>query len=161
VRPFRFEANALDGLEHVYYLTDAGSASASELVISGLDPYMTRSVNIGARTAGKPVGQWGVDYCNESMVLFVVTFRTVNVLGEADYYAGLPVDCAAPDDWDHPLGDPNEGRLQAALDYIASNGSLCTPPVSAAVMSLAGGPPAEVPVPIEGASLASKLLRAF
>ena len=87
-RYFRGEAAALEGLESVYYITDAGSASASELTISGMAPYMTRSVTVGGRTYGKPVGQWGLEYCDESMVLFVVTFRTVNVDGEADYYTG-------------------------------------------------------------------------
>lgn len=163
VRRFQNEANALVGLENVYYLTDAGSASASELLISGLGPYMTRSVTIGNTTFGKPVGQWGLEYCNDSMVLFMVTFRTVNVDGEADYYTGIPADCRADDDWDHLLGDPDEGRLDAALDYIESNGALCTAPVMrAAVQSLSGGGPAvQLPEPVEGPSLASKLIHAF
>ncbi len=162
VRRFQAEAAALVGLENVYYLTDAGSASASELLISGLEPYMTRSVTIGARTYGKPVGQWGLEYCNESMVLFVVTFRTVNAVGEADYYTGIPAECAAADDWDHLLGDPDEGRLDAALDYIESNGTLCTPPIMrAAVQSLSGGPVLDLPRAIAGPSLASKLINAY
>ncbi|HEY5645473.1 MAG TPA: S41 family peptidase [Pseudomonadales bacterium] len=162
VRRFQLEADALVGLENIYYLTDAGTASASELAISGLSPYMTRSVSIGARTYGKPVGQWGLEYCNSSMVLFIVTFRTVNSLGEGDYYTGIPADCAAPDDWDHPLGDPAEARLDAALDYIESNGALCTAPVlRAAAQSLAGAPVVELPGAIAGPSLAAKLIRAF
>lgn len=162
VRRFHAEAAALDGLESVYYITDAGSASASELVISGLSPYLTRSVSLGDRTYGKPVGQWGLQYCNDSMVLFVVTFRTVNSIGEGDYYTGIPVDCAEPDDWDHLLGDPQEGRLDAALDDIESNGGACGQPVMrAAAMSLSGAPVFELPRPIEGPSLAAKLLNAF
>ena len=90
IRQFRIEPDALTGLEHIYYLTDRGTASASELVMSGLSPYLSRSINVGASTFGKPVGQWGIDYCNDSMILFVVTFRTVNVDGEADYYGGIP-----------------------------------------------------------------------
>jgi len=161
VRRFGLEADALVGLENVYYLTDGGTASASELVISGMSPWLTRSVTLGARTFGKPVGQWGLEYCNNSMVLFVVTFRTVNVDGEADYYTGIPVDCAVDDDWEHLLGDPAEGRLAAALDYIQSNGSICTPPVMrAASMSLSGAPVFERPAAIEGSSLAGKLLNA-
>ncbi|MGD8415630.1 MAG: S41 family peptidase [Pseudomonadales bacterium] len=162
VRRFQVEADALEGVENVYYLTDTGTASASELTISGLTPYLTRSVLVGARTYGKPVGQWGLDYCNDSMVLFLVTFRTVNVLGQADYYTGIPADCAAPDDWDHALGDPSEARLDAALAYIESNGSLCTAPVlRAAAQSLAGAPIVELPEPLTGSTLAARFLHAY
>ena len=54
------------------------------------------------------MGQWGLRYCNDSMVLFVVTFRTLNSVGEGDYFDGIAPDCAAPDDWDHLLGDPRK-----------------------------------------------------
>jgi carboxyl-terminal processing protease len=161
IRQFHAEADALDGLESVYYLTGAGTASASELTISGLKPYMTRSINVGERTYGKPVGQWGLNYCNDSMVLFVVTFRTVNSLGVADYYGGMPADCAAPDDWDHLLGDPDEARLKAALDYIETSGAVCTPPVmAAAAASLNGAPVLELPSDHDGISLARRFLGA-
>lgn len=162
VRRFQLEANALPGLQNVYYLTDAGTASASELTISGVAPYMSRSVTVGRRTYGKPVGQWGLEYCNQSMVLFIVTFRTVNSLGEADYYSGIPADCAAPDDWDHPLGDPSEARLAAALDHVESNGAICTAPVMrAAAQSLTGAPVAATAQSIAGPSLAAKLMDAY
>ena len=112
---------------------------------------------------GKPVGQWGLEYCNNSMVLFVVTFRTVNVDGEADYYTGIPANCTVADDWDHLLGDPDEGRLDAVLDDIEANGGLCLPaqPVMrAAAQSLNGAPVFERPGAIEGSTLAAKLIRA-
>ncbi|TNF90009.1 MAG: hypothetical protein EP301_01845, partial [Gammaproteobacteria bacterium] len=161
-RYFQRETSALEGLESVYYITDSGSASASELTISGMEPYMTRSVTVGGRTFGKPVGQWGLEYCNNSMVLFVVTFRTVNRDGDGDYYTGIPEDCAVEDDWDHLLGDPDEGRLDAVLDYVESNGSICNPPVMrAAAQSLSGAPVFEQPGGIEGSTLAAKLIRAY
>jgi hypothetical protein len=162
-RYFRWEPAALEGLESVYYITDSGSASASELTISGMEPYMTRSVTVGDRTYGKPVGQWGLEYCNDSMVLFVVTFRTVNVESEADYYTGIPANCAEADDWDHLLGDPEEGRLDAVLNDIEANGGLCLPaqPVMLAAQSLSGAPVFERPGAIAGPSLAAKLIRAF
>ncbi|MGE0621375.1 MAG: S41 family peptidase [Pseudomonadales bacterium] len=162
VRRFQFEADALPGLENVYYLTGAATASASELTISGVEPYMSRSVTVGGRTFGKPVGQWGLEYCNDSMVLFIVTFRTVNSLGEADYYTGIPAQCAATDDWDRPLGDPSEAQLAAALDHIESNGALCTAPVMrAAAQSLGGAPVIAMPAAVAGPSLAAKLVHAF
>jgi hypothetical protein len=127
-------------------------------------PYMTRSVTVGNTTYGKPVGQWGIEYCNESMVLFLVTFRTVNALDEGDYYTGIEANCSVADDWDHLLGDPSEGRLDAVLNDVETNGSSCTPlqPVMrAAAQSLYGAPVVEVPQPIAGHSLAAKMIRAF
>lgn len=163
-RYFQTEPAALDGLESVYYITDAGTASASELTISGMSPYMSRSVTVGDATYGKPVGQWGLQYCNDSMLLFLVTFRTVNVLDEGDYYTGIEANCAVADDWDHLLGDPAEGRLDAVLSDVETNGSSCTPPqpvMRAAAQSLSGAPVVELPRPIAGPSLAAKLNRAF
>jgi hypothetical protein len=161
-RYFHREPATLEGLESVYYITDAATASASELTISGMEPYMTRSVTVGGRTFGKPVGQWGLEYCNDSMVLFVVTFRTVNVDDEADYYTGIPENCTVADDWDHLLADPVEARLDAVLNDIEANGGLCLPvqPVAAA-QSLNGAPVFERPGAIAGPSLAAKLIRAF
>jgi hypothetical protein len=121
-------------------------------------------VTVGDSTFGKPVGQWGIEYCNDSMVLFVVTFRTVNVLGEGDYYTGIPENCTVADDWDHLLGDPEEGRLDAVLNDVESNGSTCEPPqpvMGAAAQSLTGAPVAALPEPISGPNLAAKLIRAF
>lgn len=162
-RHFHGEPAALEGLESVYYITDAGTASASELTISGMTPYMTRSVTLGGRTFGKPVGQWGLNYCNDSMVLFVVTFRTVNVDGEADYYTGIPANCTVADDWDHLLADPEEGRLNAVLNDIVANGGLCLPrqPVMQAAQSLSGAPVFQQPGTVRGPSLAAKLMRAY
>jgi len=162
-RYFHGEPGSLEGLESVYYITGSGSASASELTISGMAPYMNRSVTVGGRTYGKPVGQWGLEYCNESMVLFVVTFRTVNVDDEADYYTGIPANCTVADDWDHLLADPEEGRLDAVLDDIEANGGLCLPtqPVMRAAQSLSGAPVFERSGAIEGPSLAAKLIRAY
>jgi C-terminal processing protease CtpA/Prc len=161
LRQFHTEAAAIDGLQNVYYLTGSGSASASELTISGLAPYyQSNSHVIGATTFGKPVGQWGIDYCNDSMVLFVVTFRTVNADGEADYYGGIPPECTAPDDWDRLLGDPAEARLKAALDYAETSGAICNPPVLRAAASLSGAPVIHLMPDVEGNTLASRLLGA-
>lgn len=159
-RFFPLEAEGFAGLENIFYLTDSGTASASELTLSGVLPYVP-TVSVGARTFGKPVGQWGLRYCNDSMVLFLVTFRTVNSAGDSDYFAGIPADCAAPDDWNHPLGDPAEGRLAAALDYIASNGSLCTTAAVSTSASRSGGAISRTPPPEQGATLAERLLRSY
>lgn len=159
-RFFPLEADGFDALQNLYFLTDSGSASASELTLSGVSPYVsTRS--IGARTYGKPVGQWGLEYCNDSMVLFVVTFRSLNSVGEGDYFDGIAPDCGAPDDWNHLLGDPAEARLAATLDYIESNGAACAAVATTASASLQGGARFETRPVETGSTLAARWLRSY
>lgn len=160
LRFFQLENGSLPALQNIYYLTDSGTASASELTISGVLPYIN-TVKIGVRTFGKPVGQWGFNYCNNSMVLFLVTFRTLNSFGDGDYYEGIPVDCAAPDDWDHALGDPAEARLDAALSYIESAGSQCASPPVMGTLSLQSGASIVSPPAYSQGSLGSRFLNAF
>jgi C-terminal processing protease CtpA/Prc len=94
------------------------SASASEAVVNGLRPYMDVKV-VGDATYGKPVGQYGFDFCEK--VLFPVAFLVTNARGQADYFGGIPADCAAADDVDHALADPREASLAEAL-YVVRNG---------------------------------------
>jgi carboxyl-terminal processing protease len=95
-----------------------GSASASEAIINGLRPYMDVKV-VGDTTYGKPVGQYGFDFCEK--VLYPVAFLVTNARGEADYFSGIPADCAAADDVDHALASPQEASLAEAL-YVVRNG---------------------------------------
>jgi len=95
-----------------------GSASASEAIINGLRPYMDVKV-VGDATYGKPVGQYGFDFCEK--VLYPVAFLVTNARGEADYFNGIPADCAAADDVDHALASPEEASLAEAL-YVVRNG---------------------------------------
>jgi hypothetical protein len=78
-------------------------------------PYMTVVV-VGDTTFGKPVGQYGYDFCGK--VLHPVAFALRNALGQGDYFSGIPPDCAAGDDLDHPLADPSEASLAEALHYL-------------------------------------------
>ena len=73
-------------------ITTRGSASASEAIVNGLRPYMDVKV-VGDTTYGKPVGQYGFDFCDK--VLYPVAFLVTNARGEADYFDGIPADCAA------------------------------------------------------------------
>jgi C-terminal processing protease CtpA/Prc len=117
-RFFRDSANALD-LQQVVFITTRATASASELVINALEPFVD-VVLIGDRTFGKPVGQLGFVFCEQ--VLRPVSFRIVNAIGTTDYFDGFAPDCPAADDLDHPFGDPAEGSLGEAL-YFLENGS--------------------------------------
>lgn len=115
---FLFESylNAIDATELVVIATSS-TASASEMVINSLTPFIDVTV-IGGRTFGKPVGSNSFDYCGFS--LFPITFETQNAAGTADFYDGIPADCAAADDLTRALGDPDEAMLAEALHYAAN-----------------------------------------
>lgn len=125
----RFEAkpNALP-LQRLVVITTGSSASASELVINALRPFIPVTT-VGDTTYGKPVGQYGITFCDK--VLYPVSFTLRNALGQGDFFDGIAADCRAPDDADHQLGDPREASLAEALAVVRT-GQCSAPPVSAA-----------------------------
>jgi len=118
---FKDSYNALN-LKQIIFLTTKDSASASELVISAMKPYLPESdlVIIGDRTHGKPVGMEGRSDTN--YYYFIINFVVKNSLGFYDYFEGLPVTsgCRVADDPLHEMGDVNEAMLKTALHYIDS-----------------------------------------
>jgi C-terminal processing protease CtpA/Prc len=119
----RFErpAEAI-GFTRLVAITTRASASASEGVVNGLRPFLPVTL-VGDTTFGKPVGQYGYDFCDKT--LFPVAFEARNARGEGDYYGGMQVDCAAADDLDHALGDADEASLGEALEFLRTG--RCTP----------------------------------
>jgi carboxyl-terminal processing protease len=116
-------------LTRVVVLASGGTASASELVINGLRPFMD-VVLVGDTTYGKPYGFEPFSNCGTTYN--AVNFDVVNAAGVGGYISGFAPTCAAPDDLEHQLGDPNETRLKTALGYIAT-GQCPAPTASAAV----------------------------
>lgn len=109
-------------LDRVAIITSRRTASASEMLVNGLAPFM-EVILVGQTTYGKPVGMYVYDLCDK--IFLPVTFQMINALGEGAFFDGIPPDCPAGDDLDHSLGDPEEASLDAALYYLA-NGS-CPP----------------------------------
>ena len=110
-------------LDRLVVIATEASASASELVINGLRPFIP-VVIVGTRTYGKPVGQYGLPFCDK--VLAPVSFAMVNAAGRGDYFGGLVADCPAADDLEHDLGSAAEVSVSAALGYIASGSCAAT-----------------------------------
>jgi C-terminal processing protease CtpA/Prc len=104
-------------LERLIVITTQDSASASELVINALKPFMPVLV-VGDRTFGKPVGQYGIPFCDK--VLAPVAFTVRNARGEGDFFDGIPAMCTASDDLDHQIGDTAEASLHEALAVAAT-----------------------------------------
>jgi carboxyl-terminal processing protease len=122
-------------LSRLFVVTTRSSASASELIINALRPYMPVII-VGDNSYGKPVGQYGFKVCER--MLYAVSFSIQNSLGQGDYYSGFIPDCRAADDLAHPLGSPAEASFAAALTYIATGA--CPSGVKVRAESLALGP---------------------
>ncbi len=149
--------SAIRDVENVVFITSRNSASASELVITALQPHENVAV-VGERTYGKPVGQYGLRFClanrndfnTRRADLWAVAFATVNAEGFEDYYEGIPATegCQVEDDLTRPLGDPAEARLAAALRYLetGSCGAAPAPSRLAAQRAMARPAPARDPV---------------
>ena len=125
---FRNEITRFDVREHalpldrVVVITTGASASASELVINALRPFIP-VVTVGGATYGKPVGQYGFTMCDK--VVYPVAFSLRNALGQGDFFGGIAADCPALDDPAHQLGDPEEASLAEALTVVRTGA--CSP----------------------------------
>jgi carboxyl-terminal processing protease len=123
-RTVNFNKEGSLSLDKVVFITARGSASASELIINSLKPYLDVTI-IGDNTYGKPVGQFPLSSFSRTLVennveVVPVTFSLANVRGEADFFEGFKPDALVGDDLTKNWGDVNEARLAAALNVITS-----------------------------------------
>lgn len=107
----------LRNVSKVVFLVSNSTASASELVISVLKPYLDVKL-IGATTYGKPVGFFPVKI--DKYDVYFAMFEARNSKGESNYYAGFKPDLSLADDVTHDFGDPNEAQFAAAIKYITT-----------------------------------------
>lgn len=104
-------------LSRLVVIATGHTASASELIINGLEPH-AEVVIVAADTFGKPVGQVGIEFCEK--ILRPTAFEKVNALDQGGFFDGLPVDCPAADDLETPIGDAADPALQTSLAYLAN-----------------------------------------
>lgn len=109
-----FKLGALN-INNVYFIVGGNTASASELLINNLKPYMNVKI-VGDNTYGKPVGFFGIPVDN--WYIFPVSFRSVNASGVGNYFEGIPVDAPATDGLNKDWGDISEPSLATALNHI-------------------------------------------
>lgn len=120
---FENEAQSLQATK-IAFITTRSTASASELVINSMIPYLNADsiAIVGSNTSGKPVGQFAFDFDACDLRIRAVTFQTINANGNGDYFDGLagtvPNFCAANDDIFNQLGDANEDSVAQALDFL-------------------------------------------
>lgn len=125
------------GLSRVYVITTGSTASASELVINGLEPYID-VIQIGDTTVGKnefsntfvddPEGAYLYDPDRESQInpdnlwgIQPLLGRNENADGFSDYTDGLVPDYPLGEDIENlgVLGDENEPLLALTLSVIS------------------------------------------
>lgn len=109
-------------LNTLYVLTSSQTASASEMVINCLKPFMN-VVLIGATTEGKNVGSRAFTSRELMITMSPIICKIYNAKGESDYETGFTPDITANENSDMaqflPFGDPDELMLATALEAIA------------------------------------------
>jgi len=130
-----FTGEAINSLNltKAYVLTTKRSASASELVINGLNPYIDMT-QVGDTTTGKyqasfllydaPAPNFSKSQANpgHTYAMLPLVFKTSNAIGFTDYAEGLFPDIQLKENYTNlgVLGDVNEPLLAAALNDILS-----------------------------------------
>ncbi|WP_372920339.1 S41 family peptidase [Salegentibacter sp.] len=116
-------------LSRVYVLTSKSTASASELIINGLEPYI-EVVQVGDQTTGKfqasvtlyDSPNFGKSNASENHTYAIqpLVFKSANANGKTDYINGLKPDIEyieSPENLGE-LGDRDEPLLGNALNHI-------------------------------------------
>ncbi len=122
-------------LSKVHIITTGSSASASELVINALNPYID-VIQVGDDTAGKfqasitlydsPNFRRAEADPSHRYALQPLVLKSVNSVGFTDYIDGLVPDIPQREDFENlgVLGDPSEPLLARCLNDIALNGRI-------------------------------------
>ncbi|HVI44468.1 MAG TPA: S41 family peptidase [Chitinophaga sp.] len=116
----------IGSLKNLYVIVSEHTASAAELLISCLQPYMKMKIvgmsastdnRTPVKTYGKPVGFFPLVIGN--MSVYYSMFRNVNANGQGDYYDGMQADVSVYDDPLMDFGVRGELGLEAALSLIS------------------------------------------
>ena len=127
-------AKSLD-LDKLYFIVGGGSASASEMVINGLRPYMGERLQmVGDTTYGKPNGMYVLmypgsnndykayidgDFSALKWVFLPICFYNENSLGQQIPDKGFIPDLYRPDDLFHDFGVEESG-IAACLTHLVT-----------------------------------------
>jgi len=114
-------------LTNVFFIGTGNTASASELTLNNLKPYMTVKL-VGDTTYGKPVGFFSIHITmfdknkkeKDLADLYSINFETRNAKNEGGYFTGLIPDAIASDYVNVPWGNPADDHLIKIFKYISS-----------------------------------------
>jgi carboxyl-terminal processing protease len=109
----------------LFFIVSKSTASASELLINNLKPWVNVQLVGPGKTYGKPVGFFPVPVAD--WYIFPVSFRTTNINGEGAYFDGLALNKQVADGLDKDWGDVRESCLASILNFIETGGFLGQP----------------------------------
>jgi len=122
----------LSGLSRMFVITSDDTASASEMIINGLSPFI-EVIKVGTTTYGKNVGSYTVydsaDFTinnvnpHHTIAMQPITFKIFNKLDQSDYTQGFFPDYEVFDYVSQmkDFGDVEETLLNATLNIISGN----------------------------------------
>lgn len=113
--------NLGNNLQRIFFLTGEGTASASEMVINGLKPFLS-CVLIGDTTVGKNVGSTLIndeENVKNQWAFMPIILKYFNKDHQSDFTNGFVPDFLVKDDYSYELGDTREGLLGKAISQIS------------------------------------------
>lgn len=125
-------------LDRIYILISSNSASASELVINSLNPFMDVILIGENNTTGKYVGSITIsdEKGNHNWAMQPIVLKTANANGVTDYINGFAPDFIVKDDFDAELGTLAEDMLAKSIELIT--GKIVTEPARIASSAIPG-----------------------
>jgi len=108
---------SLNSVTNIVFIVSGNTASASELLINNLKPYLKVQL-VGETTYGKPVGFFPITLENRYEV-YMPLFETRNANNEGSYYSGMTVGTPIQDLSQIAFGEEKEPALAASLLLIA------------------------------------------
>lgn len=121
---------SVNNLSRAFFLVSNETASAAELLINNLKPYM--NINLigtqwesgsGSSTYGKPVGFFPITIGKYN--IYIPEFWSKNANDEGDYFQGMSTNNVSTDDARYDFGNIKETSLAQAIYYI-TNGAYNT-----------------------------------
>jgi hypothetical protein len=116
-------------LSRVFFIVTKQSASASEMAINSIKPYLDVKLVGPTNSHGKPVGFYPIPTGN--WYIFPVSFRTINKNNEANFFNGFVPDYITADGLDKDWGDVDESCLSRTIRFITTGSWARVAPVDA------------------------------
>jgi len=127
---FRSLRNVHPAIHKIYILCGSHTASASEIIINNLKPFMD-VLTIGDKTIGKDVAGFAIEDDRlaeqQGWILYPSIYKLFNANNEGNYAAGITPDVQMNELQNLevlPLGNPGEVLLKKALNTISGNGRI-------------------------------------
>ncbi len=115
---YRFQKLGSLNLDRIFFIVSNNTASASELLINNLRPYLNVRVVGPSASYGKPVGYFPIPVGD--WYVFPVSLRTTNANNEGNYFNGFVPEKVTADGIDRDWGDRSEASFASVLNFIST-----------------------------------------